>query len=646
MEEIDISRETSDEEWEKDFQIDQAEADFLNQQYLALRNQYDGQGDQELDFEDLEDNFKGVVEKKVSKDTKKHSRKESKKKPVIDKPTSKPVDVVDYGLGKWLSKRYLIGYLAVSVGVFIGYFLVLYAFSYSDYNATTDYTDYGINRSIRQLTRKLSAQESKHDQLKLHNQQALEAVDKKINQFYETVNSKIDQTTRSLSASAAEVEHLQASIEAINNTLDDRFYQYLSSQLPSYLPVIKQENGEYKTSPDFDKYLRQVIQQYASNNTVQAFNQTVEELLTTQYGFEVIKLKHDSFEQYIKDAVSKSSKPFVLDTNTEAAIAELINKLINENQLKYNSNYNYADYENGARIVPDLVASFDSFNITELHKQQSWLKTTYGKWAKSNKNLVLNTYQAILPNIVLPKDNHVNLKSRTTGVKTFAVKFPKPIYLTDIYIQYPRYEKYAVALYSCPKKISIWIKLTSPEADLARLKKYLFDQTRSKYQDQYVLNYDKLEKNLGQVDDNQVPMRRIKSPEEISYEQFYESNFGLFDKDYVKIGSVNYDIESRDVTQRFEMINSQFKNLKISIDSVFFAIEANHGDTQSTNLFKVQVYGVSEFDVYCMKKLLPSNTSESLGDLEVEFNNRFVRGTGVHEQPLASTDLEDSADYF
>ncbi|GMM34272.1 Mps3 protein [Saccharomycopsis crataegensis] len=488
-------------------------------------------------------------------------------------------------------------------------------------------------------------------------------------------------------------------IQQVDNSSNKQidFERYLEEKLPNYLPIMKGSKNKLTIVPEFESYLHKIISDYVHNNTAnynnsdissptfsrQNFNNYLQEFIENADNINIIDLKNSSIGSFIKKQILENinydliaskvdktlqitkdeSSRLIIDSTTELILSKLIKRIIiNLDREKHNKKiqkFNYASYENGARIIPELVASFESFNITDIflrqvsHQRKIWsrLKSVFSKKQSTggikhnDKNLILNTYQTILPSTIIPKDNFPNFKGIKTGIKTFAVKFPQPIYLNDIIVSYPRYANNPSLIYSAPKKISMWIQLTKPKEDLNKLKNYLYEATKDKYEDQYVINMEKLEQRIEE-DKNEIPLKRIKSGEEVIYEKFYESNFNLFDQGFVKIGSMIYNYEpSRDnqtsIHQNFPLINKNFKNLKIRINSVFFSIESNYGNDEfNTNLFKVKVYGFSDFDLYCMRELLfsdetkPKNFTDykdDLIELENMFNEKYIRNLSYEE---------------
>lgn len=490
-----------------------------------------------------------------------------------------------------------------------------------------------------------------------------------------------------------ELNNFKTRIEAQMKTIQDNF---ITSNLPQYIPAFKLENGSLEIIPELQNYLKSAILESLTNsllyndtkNSFQSTKQLYQKYLNDyflQYNNTVLvnlrssitndifkKLDYDSIASKLSEKISPEK--LVIDSATELGLTSLIRKVL---KAKDNDDhYNFATYENGARIIPELVSSFDSFNITTLFlNQYNELNSLHRKICnfitlgllcnskispisrnrKYQDNLVLIAYQAILPT-VLPKDTLLqeldsNEQPIQTGVKTFGIKLPYPVYLSDIFISYPKYLDSASTVFSAPKKIAIWIRLTKFENDFDKLQKYLYNKTKNRYS--YVLNLEKLKDDTSKVGNNEIPMKRMKTDDEIAYEKFYESNFNLFENQFIKIGNMIYDQRTDDSEQAFELLDDSFKSLKVQVDSLFFSIESNYGnDKFATNLFRVKVHGVSEFDLYCMNQLLSSEegandyhsiNKDDLINLERLFNKKFIKNVDfVSDENYSSNDDESA----
>lgn len=615
-----------------------------------------------------------------------------------------------------------------------------------------------LNARLREINNLIQGFQTENQQGIEHINKELMLKQRKIDEKFALADKRFEEIGSTLSEFKEFKQHVNQSLKSLQEQLTDskqRFDSFVNDKFPKYVPTIQTKDGQIELMPEFQSQITNLIGEYVSqalnsNKTIPKFEpkeiirkEQIEKYLSdfvqNNDVLNLVNLKNSSssLSKFIKDEIlhnlngvvkqrlkgyeeskTKINKDendrLIIDSTTELILSKLIKKIYNSNESKYMAKYNYADYENGARIVPELVSSFDSFNITELYNQQQQykvfkkLKRVFGYGNNENavynkakgKNMVLNTYQAILPSTVIAKDNFPNLSGHKTGVKTFAIKFAQPIYLTNLLISYPRFEKNAGAVYSAPKKISVWIKLKNPDTSLPKLKNYLYEATKDKYGDKYVINLEKFSQDVideesswnkkliaghrggsrsgslsghsqkskngdgeedassGDVNGNgggtsNIPIKRLKSEEEIVYEKFYETNFHLFKQNYLKIGSMNYDLNSPSVNQKFPLLNASFKNLKLSIESIFFSIEDNYGDAYATNLFKVKAYGVSEFDLYCMKKLLYGTGNGSreghddfneheddLIKLEELFNAKYVNNLD-YEEP--SDDLEQTS---
>lgn len=417
------------------------------------------------------------------------------------------------------------------------------------------------------------------------------------------------------------------------------------------VPVVR-KNGLLLVAPDFEEYVLKLLR---LANQLEIMAPALKKYLPEMLNDElvVVSLENTTFFQRISEKMTRIRENErhrdVLDAKTLEIVSEMVRDAVGT--AKQAQRYNYADYENGARIDSAYVSAFTLFNVSELYKQQqkhlsSW-KYKLGLHKKdpvkyTGSKLVQNTYQAILNHGQLPRDNFPNTEGLRTGIKTFAVKLARPIFLSDIVISYPRFVDSASYMYSAPKKIGIWVRLER-EADLEKVRTYLKRVTQESYAGRYVVNLEQLE-----GEHNEIPMKRIKKPEEEEYEKFYESNFGLFKDRYVKIGLMEYDVELKQAEQRFELLDDDFKRLRVSVSGVFFSVESNHGNDQFlTNLFKVKVYGVSEFDLYCMKEMLggQNGQAEDDSDLESRFESRYGTSHKANLEPIV-VDEENDLGYF
>ena len=348
----------------------------------------------------------------------------------------------------------------------------------------------------------------------------------------------------------------------------------LEEQLPERIPVIIDDSQRVLIIPELHRYVAELVSQVVESGVnIQRQEQVLllsdpeydlskyfKEILNDQFQFvdkqyfieelnsTLEKTKQeiwDEFETYLKSITIRDTPRDTYENNnnnipeqySSIVIKKLVDQFYNDNQYQWDTDLDFATYTQGTRLVQRLTS------------------TSYqnGNGLSATQLLLLNSPPST------SSSSYWQCSTSETRNCSFTIHFNRPIYLTKLSYLHGRLKNNLHIMNSAPRQIAVYILLEEKKK-----------KTKTKTKE-FTLAAHK--HNAGQQ---------------------YQ-----WDPDYIKIATYQYQLESPQLNQVFNLPLWYIKQRPL-VRSLMFVVEKNYGNRRYVSLRKFIVNGVLEEDLGIM----------------------------------------------
>ncbi|CCH45809.1 Spindle pole body assembly component [Wickerhamomyces ciferrii] len=392
----------------------------------------------------------------------------------------------------------------------------------------------------------------------------------KFHEFRHYLDSKIDEFNNKFTQLDSNVLSITKANEEIISRLDSINLETIGSKYikDDRIPIILDDNSNIKILPEFADFLEQKIK-----NLVNKYEPTLD--LKFQLNYE--KFIEDYVYDILNNKIGFMNKDEILSI-IQLQFKENKSKLISEIK-KINSKSNIDSNISNEKLINKSPRKINKINYGQAvsgarilnyltsptFNQQNSQKSFISKFFPNDQDDDNESNSINSPFIILTS-NEGYWKSSTINNTQLGIKFLDPIYLSDISYLHGRFINGGI-LTSCPQILELYVNVENQEELIEKLP---------------------------------------RTP--------------IFLQNHIKISELNYHLNEPE--EQFFQIPKELQSFIIK--SLIIKIPKNYGDEFFTSFYKLNIHGLTKFDLYSIQKIINDDKIDNVIKKKLNQENNEV----------------------